>query len=139
MGNDQLSVHVAVCDLEPVLPDWPDITRDKARLALAEQQFLVGDGVLLGTVKHLGEEERNQLTVEAMSTEAVTTSEIEAEILDRASVQSSKDVNTRLKDLRPPLGTVVEGEDNDAGMIDGIGCDKGCIRNHQLTSARHPA
>ena len=71
------------------LPDWPEFTWDKARLALAEQQFLVGGGVLLGTVKHLGEEERNQLTVEAMSTEAVTTSEIEGEILDRASVQSS--------------------------------------------------
>jgi Fic family protein len=71
------------------LPDWPDFTWAKARLALAEQQFLVGGGVLLGTVKHLGEEERGQLTVEAMSTEAVTTSEIEGEILDRASVQSS--------------------------------------------------
>jgi Fic family protein len=71
------------------LPDWPDFIWDKARLAFAEQQFLVGGGVLLGTVKHLGEEERNQLTVEAMSTEAVTTSEIEGEILDRASVQSS--------------------------------------------------
>jgi Fic family protein len=40
-------------------------------------------------VKHLAEEDREQLTVEAMSTEAVTTSEIEGEILDRASVQSS--------------------------------------------------
>jgi Fic family protein len=71
------------------LPDWPDFTWDEARLALAEEQFLVGGGVLLGTVKHLGEDDRNQLTVEAMSTEAVTTSEIEGEILDRASVQSS--------------------------------------------------
>ena len=71
------------------LPDWPDFAWDKARLALAEEQFLVGGGVLLGTVKHLGEEERNQIAVEAMSTEAVTTSEIEGEILDRASVQSS--------------------------------------------------
>ncbi len=71
------------------LPDWPDFPWDQARLAPAEQQFLIGGGVLLGTVKHTGEEERNQLTVEAMSTEAVTTSEIEGEILDRASVQSS--------------------------------------------------
>ena len=70
-------------------PDWPKFTWDQSRLALAEQQFLVGGGVLLGTVKHLGDEERNQLTVEAMSTEALTTSEIEGEILDRASVQSS--------------------------------------------------
>lgn len=45
--------------------------------------------MLLGTVQHLGIEERDQLTVEAMSTEALTTSEIEGEILDRASVQSS--------------------------------------------------
>lgn len=70
-------------------PNWPHFIWDKDRLALAEQQFLVRGGVLLGTVKHLGEEERNQLTVEAISTEAMTTSEIEGEILDRASVQSS--------------------------------------------------
>lgn len=70
-------------------PDWPKFIWNRARLALAEQQFLVGGGVFVGTVKHLGEEERNQLTIEAMSTEALTTSEIEGEILDRASVQSS--------------------------------------------------
>jgi Fic family protein len=70
-------------------PDWPKFAWNRARLALAEQQFLVGGGVFVGTVKHLGEEERNQLTIEAMSTEALTTSEIEGEILDRASVQSS--------------------------------------------------
>jgi len=71
------------------LPDWPNFTWDEARLAVAEEQFLVAGGVLIGTLKHLGENDRNQLTVEAMSTEAVTTSEIEGEILDRASVQSS--------------------------------------------------
>jgi len=49
----------------------------------------VGGGVLLGTVKHLPEDDREQLTVDAMSTEAVTTSEIEGEILDGASVQAS--------------------------------------------------
>jgi Fic family protein len=70
-------------------PDWPKFAWNRARLALAEQQFLVGGGVFVGTVKHWGEEERNQLTIEAMSTEAVTTSEIEGEILDRTSVQSS--------------------------------------------------
>ncbi|MGH9430272.1 MAG: Fic family protein [Terriglobia bacterium] len=70
-------------------PDWPEFTWNERRLALAEQQFLVGGGVFVGAIKHLGEEDRNQLTVEAMSTEALTTSEIEGEILDRASVQSS--------------------------------------------------
>jgi Fic family protein len=70
-------------------PDWPKFTWNALRLTLAEQQFLVGGGIFVGAIRHLGEEERNQLTVEAMSTEAVTTSEIESEILDRASVQSS--------------------------------------------------
>ena len=70
-------------------PDWPKFIWRSSRLAAAEQQFLVGGGTFVGAIKHLGEEERNQLTVEAMSTEALTTSEIEGEILDRASVQSS--------------------------------------------------
>ena len=70
-------------------PDWPQFAWNRARLALAEHQFLLGGGVLVGTVKHLADQERNQLIIEAMSTEALTTSEIEGEILDRASVQSS--------------------------------------------------
>jgi Fic family protein len=69
--------------------DWPKFRWDPARLESAEKQFLVSGGVFVGTVRHLRKEEHDQLTVEAMSTEAVTTSEIEGEILDRASVQSS--------------------------------------------------
>src|SRR5215469_14632423 len=70
-------------------PDWPNFRWDRARLEAAEKQFLLGGGMFVGTVRHLGKDERDQLTIEAMSTEAVTTSEIEGEILDRASVQSS--------------------------------------------------
>jgi len=70
-------------------PDWPNFRWDRTRLEAAEKRFLVGGGLFVGTVRHLGKEERAQLTIEAMSTEAVTTSEIEGEILDRASVQSS--------------------------------------------------
>jgi Fic family protein len=69
--------------------DWPDFRWKATRLALAEKEFLIAGGKLAGTVKHLGEEEREQITVDSMSTEAVTTSEIEGEMLDRASVQSS--------------------------------------------------
>jgi len=70
-------------------PDWLNFRWDRARVETAEKQFLVSGGVFVGTVRHLGKEDRDQLTIEAMSTEAVTTSEIEGEILDRASVQSS--------------------------------------------------
>jgi Fic family protein len=69
--------------------DWPEFRWEAARLALAEKEFLIAGGKLAGTVKHLGEDEREHVTVDSMSTEAVTTSEIEGELLDRASVQSS--------------------------------------------------
>ena len=70
-------------------PDWPDFSWNKTRLRKAEEHFLVGAGVLAGMLKHLPGHDQDQLTVDAMSTEAVTTSEIEGELLDRASVQSS--------------------------------------------------
>jgi Fic family protein len=70
-------------------PDWPHFAWNRDRLANAEKEFLLGSGVFLGSIKHLADDDRNQLTVEAMSTEALTTSEIEGEMLDRASVQSS--------------------------------------------------
>jgi Fic family protein len=70
-------------------PDWPNFSWNRAHLRKAEERFLLGAGSFLGVVKHLGSMDREQVTVEAISTEAVTTSEIEGEILDRASVQSS--------------------------------------------------
>lgn len=69
--------------------DWPDFSWDSARLAQAEAQFLRATGVLIGSARHLGGDDRNRLIVEGMSGEAITTSEIEGEVLDRASVQSS--------------------------------------------------
>jgi hypothetical protein len=70
-------------------PGRPEFTWNPALLAEADVQFLLQAGTYTGTVKHLGAPDREQVTVEAMSIEAVTTSEIEGEILDRDSVQSS--------------------------------------------------
>jgi Fic family protein len=70
-------------------PDWPRFSWSPTRLTRAEAQFLLGGGIFLGAVEHLGGESRNQLTVEVMSEEAMTTSEIEGELLNRDSVQSS--------------------------------------------------
>ena len=70
-------------------PDWPRFSWDRDRLKKAETVFLVGSGVFAGAMKHLNERDREQLTIEAISTEALTTSEIEGEILDRASVRAS--------------------------------------------------
>lgn len=70
-------------------PDWPDFSWIKARFIKAEALFLVESGEFAGMFKHLGREDHDLVTVEAMSTEAVTTSEIEGETLNRDSVQSS--------------------------------------------------
>ena len=51
--------------------------------------FLIGTGALQGMLAHLDESDRELITVDAISSEALTTSEIEGEILDRASVRSS--------------------------------------------------
>ncbi|HLY55447.1 MAG TPA: Fic family protein, partial [Stellaceae bacterium] len=71
------------------LPDWPRFSWNEARLVEAEREFLIGGGVFFGMTRHFAGSDSDELTVEALSMEAVTTSEIEGEILDRASVQSS--------------------------------------------------
>lgn len=70
-------------------PDWPNFQWDRNRLTEIENRFLADGGVLIGTTRHLGIEDRNRLRVEIMSTEAITTSRIEGETLDRSSVQAS--------------------------------------------------
>jgi Fic family protein len=84
--------------------DWPNFSWKKERLVKAEEAFLLAAGSLSGAVKHLGIQDRELLTVEAMSTEALTTSEIEGEILDRESVQSSirKQLGLATDDRRVP-------------------------------------
>ena len=68
---------------------WPQFTYDREALAEHEAQLLHKAGMLLGTVKYLTEDEKTRLTIDLISNEAVTTSEIEGEILNRESVQSS--------------------------------------------------
>lgn len=69
--------------------DWPEFHWKDGILAAAEAAFLQGAGVLVGSAKHLDAGARQQVLVDAMSVEALTTSEIEGEMLNRASVQSS--------------------------------------------------
>src|SRR5262249_23701798 len=90
-------------------PDWPHFTWNQGRLANAEKEFLLESGVFLGALKHLGADDRNQLTVEAMTTEVLTTSEIEGEILDRASVQSSIQRQLGLTTDKRKIGAAEQG------------------------------
>jgi len=70
-------------------PDWPDFSYDQSRIDESEKQLLLGAGLLFGAFKHLDEEDKRQLTIELISNEALKTSEIEGEYLDRDSLQSS--------------------------------------------------
>jgi Fic family protein len=70
-------------------PDWPAFRFRPDLLAAREGLFMRQSGVAVGTVRHLPDDERLPLVIELISTEALKTSEIEGEILDRDSVQSS--------------------------------------------------
>lgn len=69
--------------------EWPNFAWNPDLLRRAEEQFLLGGGMFAGTFAHLSADDKDLLVIEALSTEALTTSEIEGEMLDRGSVQSS--------------------------------------------------
>jgi Fic family protein len=69
--------------------DWPDFRYDHRKLDALEAQFLRQSGVFSGSVRHITEGDKEQITVELISEEALNTSEIEGEILNRDSLQSS--------------------------------------------------
>ncbi len=69
--------------------EWPHFSFDPAKLDALEREFLKASGLLQGTYRHLNGDERSELTVSLISEEAYKTSEIEGEILNRDSVQSS--------------------------------------------------
>lgn len=70
-------------------PDWPQFTYDAGRLESSEASFLKQGGILIGAFKHLQPTQENELLAETATSEAVTTSAIEGELLDRQSVRSS--------------------------------------------------
>lgn len=69
--------------------EWPIFAYDSKALEPLEKQFLLSSGEFIGAFRHIGADEQDTLKVELISEEAVKTSEIEGEILNRDSVQSS--------------------------------------------------
>ena len=68
-------------------PDWPDFTYDPAVLEPLERQFLIDSGEFIGAFRHIGEGDRETLRIDLIGDEALKTSAIEDEVLDRESVQ----------------------------------------------------
>lgn len=69
--------------------DWPNFTFSSNKFTLLENRFFQQSGVSFGAVKHISKDERQDILINFMSNEALETSEIEGEVLDRLSVQSS--------------------------------------------------
>ena len=70
-------------------PDWPNFSWEAKLLAEFELQYVKSTGIIIGTRRHLGQAQREEIMIELMSDEIVATSAIEGEVLERESVQSS--------------------------------------------------
>ncbi len=71
------------------LKDWPNFEYDATALAAQEKIFYSNAGVITGVFKHFEQQNLEHLTINILTQEAVATSSIEGEILQRESVQSS--------------------------------------------------
>ena len=71
------------------LPGWRDFPYKTELFEEYEQKFLDLAGQALGALKHIEKDGQTQLRVELLRNEALQTSEIEGELLDKDSLQSS--------------------------------------------------
>ena len=77
--------------------EWPNFTYEEEALKALELEFYKTTGTVLGAFKHVSTNEKDLFVVELLSNEALKTSEIEGEFLDRDSIQSSIKRNLGLK------------------------------------------
>ncbi|MEO1022966.1 MAG: Fic family protein [Bacteroidota bacterium] len=69
--------------------DWPQFIYSEEDFRDYERVFISGAGVTLGSVRHVARDDYDALKINLISDEAYKTSEIEGEILNRQSLQSS--------------------------------------------------
>ena len=72
-----------------LLKEWPNFSFNKEVLMKLEQSFIENNGIVLGVLKHIDDKSKDDLLVEILSNEALKTSEIEGDFLNRESLQSS--------------------------------------------------
>lgn len=69
--------------------NWPNFEYDATALLEYEKIFYTNTGIILGVFSHLASNNVEHLKIDILTQEALSTSNIEGEILQRASVQSS--------------------------------------------------
>jgi Fic family protein len=90
-------------------PDWPNFSFDSSALEQLERLFWLRSGEVVGVFKHIGRDEQNRLRIELIGEEAVETSKIEGEILNRESVQASLRHQFGLDPERPGIPPAERG------------------------------
>ena len=85
------------------LKDWPNFRWRNGLLEQEERRFAEGVSVTIGSLRHLPASERDNLAIALLERDALGTSAIEGEQLDRDSVQSSLRKHLGLAEALPPL------------------------------------
>ena len=80
---------------------WPEFIYSSSALNAYEELFMFEAGKLLGAFSHVDENNQKELVVEFISEEAIKTSKIEGELLDRESLAIS---------LRRNFGLIADGQ-----------------------------
>lgn len=68
---------------------WATFEYDLSQIQATDCVFLQDSGFLLGVFEHLKEQDKHDMIIDVLSTEAIKTSAIEGEMLNRDSVQAS--------------------------------------------------
>jgi len=91
-------------------PNWPEFNYDASTLKDLEARFIIESSKLIGASTIITEDEKKRFTIDLMSEEALKSSKIEGEILNRDSVASS---------LLRQLGLAPQYNDHRANKIRG--------------------
>lgn len=90
-------------------PAWPRFACDAATLQPLETEFLLRSGQFIGAFKHVSPGDQENLRIDIIGDEALNTSEIEGELLDRESVQSSLRYQFGLAEQQPGVPPAERG------------------------------
>ncbi len=86
---------------------WPNFTYEESNFLETETEFYKNAGIITGLMSHLNVSVFENLKADILTQEAISTSNIEGEILQRASVQSSIRNHLGLKtdDIKIPINS----------------------------------
>ena len=120
------------------LKEWPGFRWRSGLLDPQERRFAEGVSVTIGSLRHLAEDERESLTIALLERDALGTSAIEGEILDRGSVQSSLRKHLGLPAAPSPLAHGKPREYGLAEMMADVYRAPDAALTHERLFAWHP-